>query len=66
MTRRVEQRANELLREGNTGVRRMPFAAAIKAASTMIATVAVFVFRRAIDRIARRTPPRNVSVMKAD
>jgi phosphoglucomutase len=34
VTRWVEQRANELLREGNAGVRRMPFAAAIKAAST--------------------------------
>ena len=30
----IEDRANELLREGNAGVKRMPFATAIKAATT--------------------------------
>jgi phosphoglucomutase len=30
----VEDRANDLIREGNTGVKRVPFSAAIKAAST--------------------------------
>ena len=34
VTQWVENRANELLRGGNTGVKRVPFAAAIKAAST--------------------------------
>jgi len=34
VTQWVENRANELLRGGNAGVRRMPFAAAMKAAST--------------------------------
>jgi phosphoglucomutase len=34
VTQWVEHRANELLRAGNTGVRRVPFEAAIKAAST--------------------------------
>jgi phosphoglucomutase len=34
VTQWVEQRANALLQEDNTGVKRMPFAAAIKAAST--------------------------------
>ena len=34
VTRWVENRANELLRGGNAGVRRMPFETAIKAAST--------------------------------
>src|SRR5438309_11309789 len=34
VTEWVQDRANELLRQGNSGVRRMPFAAAIKAAST--------------------------------
>jgi phosphoglucomutase len=34
ITRWVEDRANELLRANNAGVKRMPFAAAIKAAST--------------------------------
>jgi phosphoglucomutase len=33
-TRWVEERANALLRGGNTGVKRMPFAAAMQAAST--------------------------------
>ena len=34
VTRWVEDRANELLRGGNAGVRRMPYEAALKAAST--------------------------------
>jgi phosphoglucomutase len=34
VTRWVEDRANELLRGGNTGVKRVPFTAALKAAST--------------------------------
>src|SRR5215472_9237686 len=34
ITRWVEDRANELLRGGNAGVKRMPFAAAMQAAST--------------------------------
>jgi phosphoglucomutase len=34
VTQWVQNRANELLRGGNTGVKRVPFAAAIKAAST--------------------------------
>jgi phosphoglucomutase len=34
VTRWVEDRANDLLREGNAGVKRVPFEAAIKAAST--------------------------------
>src|SRR5271154_2257587 len=34
VTRWIQDRANELLRGGNTGVRRMAFAAAIKAATT--------------------------------
>ncbi len=34
VTRWVEDRANQLLRGGNAGVKRVPFAAAIKAAST--------------------------------
>jgi len=34
VTRWVERRANILLRDGNTGVKRMPFTAAIKAATT--------------------------------
>ena len=34
VTKWVEERANELLREGNAGVKRMPFAAAMQAAST--------------------------------
>jgi len=34
VTQWVENRANELLRGGNTGVKRVPFAAAMKAAST--------------------------------
>jgi phosphoglucomutase len=34
VTQWVEDRANELLREANTGVKRVPFATAIKAAST--------------------------------
>jgi phosphoglucomutase len=34
VTRWVQDRANELLREGHSGVKRVPFAAAIKAAST--------------------------------
>src|SRR5881396_3188225 len=34
VTQWVENRANELLRGGNAGVRRVPFAAAMKAAST--------------------------------
>ena len=34
VTRWVQDRANELLQSGNAGVKRMPFAAAIKAAST--------------------------------
>jgi phosphoglucomutase len=34
VTRWVQRRANILLREGNAGVKRMPFAAAIKAATT--------------------------------
>jgi phosphoglucomutase len=34
VTKWIEQRANELLRAGNVGVRRVPFAAAIKAATT--------------------------------
>jgi phosphoglucomutase len=34
VTRWVEDRANELLRAGNRGVKRVPFSAAIKAAST--------------------------------
>jgi phosphoglucomutase len=34
VTRWVEERANTLLREGNAGVKRMPFAAAMQAAST--------------------------------
>jgi phosphoglucomutase len=34
VTRWVQNRANELLRAGNTGVRRLPFAKAVKAAST--------------------------------
>jgi phosphoglucomutase len=34
VTRWVEDRANELLRAGNAGVRRMPYEAALKAAST--------------------------------
>src|SRR5438128_3919278 len=34
VTEWVQDRANELLRHGNSGVKRMPFAAAIKAAST--------------------------------
>jgi phosphoglucomutase len=34
VTQWVEERANELLRGGNAGVKRMPFAAAIQAAST--------------------------------
>ena len=34
VTKWIENRANELLREGNAGVRRMPFAMAIKAANT--------------------------------
>jgi phosphoglucomutase len=34
VTQWVEDRANELLREGNAGVKRVPFATAIKAAST--------------------------------
>jgi len=34
VTQWVENRANELLRRGNAGVRRVPFAAAMKAAST--------------------------------
>ncbi len=34
VTRWVQDRANELLRGGNAGVKRVPFAAAIKAAST--------------------------------
>jgi phosphoglucomutase len=34
VTKWVEQRANELLRAGNVGVRRVPFATAIKAATT--------------------------------
>ena len=34
MTKCVQDRANELLRDGNRGVKRVPFAAAVKAAST--------------------------------
>ena len=34
VTRRVQNRANELLRNGNTGVKRVPFSTAIKAATT--------------------------------
>ena len=34
VTRWVETRANELLRAGNVGVKRVPFSAAINAAST--------------------------------
>ncbi len=34
VTRWVQDRANELLREGNAGVKRMPFSAAMKAGST--------------------------------
>src|SRR5262247_4128966 len=34
VTRWVEERANALLRDGNAGVKRMPFAAAMQAAST--------------------------------
>ena len=34
VTRWVEERANELLRGNNAGVKRMPFAAAIKSATT--------------------------------
>jgi phosphoglucomutase len=34
VTKWVQDRANELLREGNSGVKRLPFATAIKAAST--------------------------------
>ncbi len=34
VTRWVQDRANELLREGNAGVKRMPFSAAMKAVST--------------------------------
>lgn len=34
VTRRVQDRANELLRGGNSGVKRLPFAVAIKAGST--------------------------------
>ncbi len=34
VTRWIEDRANQLLRENNAGVKRVPFAAAIKAAST--------------------------------
>ena len=34
VTKWVQDRANDLLREGNAGVKRMPFAAAIKAATT--------------------------------
>ena len=34
VTRWVEERANALLREGNAGVKRLPFAAAMQAAST--------------------------------
>src|SRR5512135_794499 len=34
VTRRVQNRANELLRNGNAGVKRVPFSTAIKAATT--------------------------------
>ena len=34
MTKWIQDRANELLRENNAGVKRMPFAAAMKAATT--------------------------------
>jgi phosphoglucomutase len=34
VTRWIQDRANELLRGGNTGVKRVPFAAAVKASST--------------------------------
>ena len=34
VTQWVEERANALLREGNTGIKRLPFAAAMQAAST--------------------------------
>ena len=34
VTKRIEERANALLREGNAGVKRLPFATAMQAAST--------------------------------